>query len=264
MKAYKDSKELGLFRLFVTRSWFQAMRKLVNTNLTAKGLPTINKMQFNAHVGIEMVTSLVSVNDLKDYWSDEMFCGQADFKNTMSRDNVLHIRSNVVLCHPSLYDHHEASNDTIWYLWKMLEHVQKNIASVAVPFGSITLDEAGFRTKARTKARSYIPTKPDKYAVRMYCVVGTQNSYCPSIVNNSPGYTTSISPAKDYCHFCRKLWTPFNRVFNNQQDVDKNSPSALWVLMMVHQTKTWPDPSGKWIFSHGEYLYETHSRNLPK
>ena len=63
------------------------MRNWVNKNLTAKGLPTINEIQFDACVGLESATSLVSVNTLAGYWSDEMFCGQGDFKNTMGRDN---------------------------------------------------------------------------------------------------------------------------------------------------------------------------------
>ena len=37
--------------------------------------------------------------------------------------------------------------------------------------------------------------------------------------------------------------------FDDQPDLEKNSPSALLVLMMACQTKTWHDPSGKRIFS---------------
>ena len=199
-KAYKDAKELGLFHLFISRSWFQAMRNWVNINLAAEGKPTINEMHFEAYVGLEMATSLVSVNSLKGYWSQEMFCGQADFKDTMPRDTFLLIRRMIVLCPPGSYDHELSSNDPIWHSRKMLEHVQKNIAKVAVPLGSSALDEAGFRTKARTKARSYIPNKPDKYAIRMYAVVGTANAYCSSIMNNGSGNTTAISPGEDYCH----------------------------------------------------------------
>ena len=88
----------------------------------------------------------------------------------------------------------------------------KNIAKVSGPLWSSTSDEAVFRTKARTKARSYIPTKPDKYAVRMYAVVGTKNAYCSSIVNNGSGNTTVITPGEDYCHVHRQLCTPFNIV----------------------------------------------------
>ena len=137
---YKDANELGLFHLFITRQWFKAMRNWVNINLAAKGLTTINEIQFDTYVGLELATSLVSLNTLQGYWSNKMFCGQADFKDTMPRDLFLLIRSNIVLCPPSTYDHDEASKDPIWHSRKMLEHFQKNIAKVAVPLGSSTLD----------------------------------------------------------------------------------------------------------------------------
>ena len=74
------------------------MRSWVNEKLKNKGLSTINENKFNAYVGLELVTSLVSVNDLKDYWSNEMFSGQADLKTTMGRDDFLEIRRNIILC----------------------------------------------------------------------------------------------------------------------------------------------------------------------
>ena len=103
-----------------------------------------------------------------------MICGKVDFKDTMGRDIFKNIRSNIVLYPPSSYDHHEASSDHIWHSRKLLEHFQKNIVKVAVPLGSSALVEAGFLTKARTNSWSYIHTKPNKYAVRMYAVVGTK------------------------------------------------------------------------------------------
>ena len=133
------------------------MQSWVNEKLKNKGLSTINENKFNAYVGLELVTSLVSVNDLKDYWSNEMFSGQADFKTTMGRDDFLEIRRNIVLCPPGAYDHGVASTDPIWHSYKMMEHIQKNSASIAVPMGSSALDEAGVRTKAR---KMQVPTLP--------------------------------------------------------------------------------------------------------
>lgn len=256
-KAFSESKELGLFRLFITRQWFEAMRSWVNEKLTIKGISTINENKFKAYIGLELATSLVSVNDLKDYWCKEMFSGQVDFKTTMGRDEFLEIRRNIVLCHPNSYDHVVASNDPIWHSRKMLEHIQKNCATIAVPLGSSALDEAGFRTKARTNASSYIPNKPDKYAVRMYAVVGTKHAYCSAMVNNGSGNTTSISQVEDYCRIHRELRTPCNKTFDDKSEIDKDSPSALWVLMMAHQTKTLPDPSGKRIF-FSDNFYTRH------
>ena len=247
-KAYKDNGYLGLFRLFINGSWFQAMRTWLNMKREEKGLDAVNENMFYAYVGLEMAMSLVNMNTIDSYWRDDMFMGQKDFKETMSRPKFTAIRSNLTLCNPTLYDHEEASKDPLWHSRKLLEHFQRNISKIAVPLCASALDEAGFGSKARTKALSYCPLKPDKYAIRFYAVVGHANSYLSSLFDNRSGNTTSLSPPEAYCRLHRDLRTPFNKIFDNQDDVSKDSPSALWVLMCAHQTKLAPDPSGKRLF----------------
>ena len=209
----------------------------------------VNESFFNAHLGLEMEMLLVFMNTIDQYWCCDMFSGQADFKDTMSKHMFTGIRSNILLCNPDLYLHDEASHDPLWHSRKMLEHFQKNLSNIAVPMGCSALDEAGFGTKARTKASSYCPLKPDKYAVRFYAVVGNTYSYLSSLFDNWSGNTTSISPPEACCRLHREMRTPFNRVFDSQNDVEKDSPSALWVLMMAHQTKSAKKPLGKRYFS---------------
>ena len=171
----------------------------------------------------------------------------------MPRDQFTNIRANITLCNPGLYEHDEASNDPLWHSRKYLEHFQRNSCKVAVPLGSSALDEAGFGTKARSKAISYCPLKPDKYAVRFCAVVGHANAYLSCFFDNCSGNTTAISPPEAYCRLHRELRTPYNKVFHNQKDVEKDSPSALWVLMMAHQTKVSKATSGKRLFSDKYY-----------
>ena len=56
--------------------------------------------------------------------------------------------------------------------------------AIAIPLGSAALDEAIFRTKTRTLAKSYLPSKLDKYAVQFYALVGTEVPYLLSIMDN--------------------------------------------------------------------------------
>ena len=53
--------------------------------------------------------------------------------------------------------------------------------AIAVPIGTAALDETVFRSKARTLAKSYLPSKPDKYAARFHAVVGNDRPYLSSI-----------------------------------------------------------------------------------
>ena len=198
-KAYKDHGYLGLFCLFITRSWFEAMRTWLNMKRKEKGLDAVNEYIFNAYVGLEMAMSLVRMNTIDSYWRDEMFMGQKDFKETMSRPKFTSIRSNITLCNPGMYDHEEVSNDPLWHSRKPLEHFQRNIAKMAVPLYASALDEAGFGSKVRTKALSYCPLKPDIYAIRFYAIAGHANSYLSSIFDNQSGNMTTIPPPEAYC-----------------------------------------------------------------
>ncbi len=54
----------------------------------------------------------------------------------------------------------------------------------------------------------------------------------------------------DYCRIFRTLRAPYNNVFHPDSNLrnEENSPSALWLLQMAHQTKSFPDPSGHRVF----------------
>ncbi|ETP30017.1 hypothetical protein F442_20917 [Phytophthora nicotianae P10297] len=73
---------------------------------------------------------------------------------------------------PSEYD---TSRDPLWHSRILLRHIQRKFADVAIPYGVSSLDENSIRTKARTAAKSFIPTKPDKNAIRFYAVVGWES-----------------------------------------------------------------------------------------
>lgn len=247
-KAFKDQGSMGLFRLFITNSFMNAIRNWTNYNLKNKGLKEVNEKKFRAYVGLEMAMSIVQFNDISYYWKTEMFTGHEDFKRTMSRDDFMNIRANIELRDPESYNHDEASADPLWHSRKLLEHFQKNISQLAVPTGTSALDEASVRTKCRSRARSYMPNKPDKYAVRFYVLVGTKNAYISSIVDNRSGNHCRENGPESFCRVFREMRTPYNNFLRLSNMVDEGSPSALWILQMAQQTKIVRDPSGKRVF----------------
>ena len=95
--AYESRQELGLFQLFLQRSFIECVRQWTNKNMERKGQCTddveIRSEELYAYVGIEIATSLIKMNDLKEYWSTKLFCGHLDFQKVMSRDRFLKIRS---------------------------------------------------------------------------------------------------------------------------------------------------------------------------
>ena len=132
---------------------------------------------------------------------------------------------------------------------------------IAVSIGTAALDEAGFWTKARTLAKSYLPSKPDKYAIRFYAVVGNDGPYLSSIMDNRKGNTTNESGPENYCKVFRNMNGPYKKLSRENSSIDPNSATSTWVLQKAHLTKMHPDPSG-WQVFFTDNFYTRH--NLAK
>lgn len=91
-KAFKENKEKGLFHLFLSTSMFDAILTWTNKNLSEKGKQKVSKEKFLAYVGLEIAMSLISLNQIRQYWETKMFSGHQDFKDVMSRNDFEEIR----------------------------------------------------------------------------------------------------------------------------------------------------------------------------
>jgi len=257
--------ESKLFFLFITKSYFDAVRKWTLENLKSSGairhIPKrgLPGSLFFAYVGLELGMSFCRYNQISDYWANTMFTGHKSFKETMGRQVFERIRSGIALRDPSSYDHEVASNDPLWHSRSLLDHFLKNCAAVATPIGPSALDENTARTKARTKAKTYNANKPCKWGVRFYAVNGAVIPYLSSFFDNRAGNTTGRSGAADYCTTFRTLRTPYNNIFSEGNDfnIEVDSPTSLWVLQMAHQTLSIEDPNGRRVFFTDNF-YTSH------
>ncbi len=235
---FKREQEVGLFHLFLTKSWFAAMTQWCNKNLALKGKKKVSVEKFMAYVGLEIAMSFVQLNAIHDYWSGKMFLQQHDFKKVMSRDDFTTLRGSVMLHDPDLYNHTLASNDPLHHSRALLAHFLQHAAKIAVPVGTSALDENSAHTKARTKAKCFNAEKPDKFAVRFYVVVSSAFTYVHSMMDNRSGNTTRETAPEAYCRLFRDLRTPFNNIIQdssqNHNIVKYDSPSACWVLQRAH------------------------------
>lgn len=79
-----------------------------------------------------------------------------------------------------LYSHEEVTIDLLdplWPSWELCDHFLNNFAAVSVPVVPSTLDENTIRCKARTSARNYMKSKPVKFGIRFYLVIGWDIPY---------------------------------------------------------------------------------------
>ncbi|OWZ01860.1 hypothetical protein PHMEG_00026682 [Phytophthora megakarya] len=203
---------------------------------------TIN--EWNAYIGLEMAMSLCKLNEISDYWSTKPFLRQVDFGEVMGRSRFQEIRGKVTVCAPDSVSPAEKDRDPLWHTRYLLKHLQTQFAAMAVPVGVSSLDETSVRTTARTKAKSYIPSKPDKYAVRFYAVVSWSPLYIHTLWDNSSGLVSNLSPAERYVQTFPEMRTPLHATSRRPGVVlDLKKPSAVWAAMIGHQTKTVRAPS---------------------
>ena len=249
IKKLKTQGYSGLVLVFVADQMIDSIWKFTIVWLKQKGYKKSTKKEFRAYIGLEMAMSIVQYMDIKSYWKTGFFVGHDNFKKTMSRGRFQQICGSLSPYHPVTdYKQNKSSKDPLWHSRNLLEHFQRNCMAIAVPIGTAALDEARFRTKARTLAKSYLPSKPDKYAVRFYAAVGNVGPYLSSLQDNQKGNTTKESGPESYCKVFKSMNNVYKRLCCDDGELDPDSASATWVLQMAHLTKMHRDPSGQWIF----------------
>ena len=237
--AYDSKGALGLFHLFLTKRFLgTTIRKWTNNNLQANGHDKIGEPMMLAYIGLEFAMSIIQFNEIEEYWSKDMFLGSINFQRVMSRDNFQSIRAHLKLTHSEESEDSElAAADPLWHSRKLLEHFQVNCASVAVPTGCSALDENTCRTKACSRARSYIKNKPHPYGVQFYTVVGSKYQYLFSFWDNHSGNKTGKTPVSSYTAVFCDMRGPVEKMFVNNGPIPKDSASALWITQIAHQVK---------------------------
>jgi hypothetical protein len=63
-KAFQKNKERGLFHLIFSSKFFEACLKWMNDELVKKGESKVSKEKYMVHVGLEIATSLVPLNNI--------------------------------------------------------------------------------------------------------------------------------------------------------------------------------------------------------
>ncbi|KAE9001595.1 hypothetical protein PF005_g13587 [Phytophthora fragariae] len=243
--AYNARGELGLFSLFFAREFRASLQSWANKTLKEKGIQEATEFEIDAYIGLEIAMSFNPVTEIKELWSQKLFMGQSDFAFTMARSRFESIRSRFQVHAPRSVPVDQRELNPLWHSRRLMSQIQQNFASIAVPIGAVSLDENTVRTKARSAAKTYLPSKPDKYGVRFYAAVGWESLYAYSVWDNGSDNRTRFSPADRYVNIFHALRTPlFRTVDRGDILIDRKDPSALWVAMCGHLTKQHPAPDG--------------------
>ena len=249
LKAWKEQGALGLFHLFLQKEFLDTVRKWTNKSLLMKrDEKEVQKTEFYNYMGLELGTSLIHMNRFKDYWGPSMFDSTPSsfYSRVMGYKRFIAIRGSLRFTPPETsQDTYKTSTSPLWHSEPLLNHFYKRCANVATPLGPVALDENGASTKARSSAKSYLPNKPDKYAIRFYSVVSNTFLYLFSMFDNNRGNSTGMNPVDRYAYVHRELKRVVSSKFNDKSktkpgDISRDSASALWATQLAHMTMKAP------------------------
>ena len=241
--AFNKFGPVGLFRLFLTNSFFRALLHWTNIRLAECGKKTISEAELNAYVGLELAMSISEQNAIEDYWSTKAFLGVKGFNDVMARNQFTAIRSAITFRPPGLDTPDVKHSDPLWHSRGIMKELLTNCMAIASASGVLSLDEASIRTRAKCRAKSYIPSKPDKYAIRLYAMNCWNSLYLQNFFDNGAGNSGSLNCSERYVQLFPKLRTLFlNHIKKFEQDsmihgMERNKQSWLWSLQMAPVTQ---------------------------
>ncbi len=181
-------------------------------DLVMKGKRPCSAVEFYAYNGLELGMSLLKYDSIKSFWSKGCFIGHETFCDTMSRNRFESIRASARFTSFQTYDNEMAASDPLWSCRSFLDQIIRKSAAIAVPIGVSALDENRFVTKARSKAKTCSPNKPEKYAIHFYAIVGHQYCYLSSMFDNNAGNTMGMEGVHNYCRLFRTLLAYYFKV----------------------------------------------------
>ena len=127
----------------------------------------------------------------------------------------------------------------MWHSQHILQSTCKIFSLKAHVAGALAFDELSLGSKARSRAITYCPNKPDKFGVRLYGL-SSASPFCPpylfSYAFNGAGDKTKKPLVEKYVDLHRELRTPYYKHVKNSKIIDGDSSAALWSMQIYHAT----------------------------
>ncbi|OWZ18970.1 LOW QUALITY PROTEIN: hypothetical protein PHMEG_0006858 [Phytophthora megakarya] len=138
--------------------------------------------------------------------------------------------------------------DPLWHSRRWMTQIQERFVAITAPIGAISLDENTVRTKARSSAMTFMPSKPYNYWPRLFFSWSHFTTVLPrdwlkrySVWDNGSGNRTRRVPAEHYVDMFPPVRSPlFRTLMRDDIPMQRIDSSALWLAMSGHLIKLSP------------------------
>lgn len=134
--------------------------------------------ELKAFLGLIIAMSIHSLPSLRDYWMDDWVLGVPEFAKVMPRNRFLDINRYLHLNDNSKMPARESPDaDKLFKLRPFLESLQANFTRCYNPHKEQAIDEAMIKYKGRTSLKQYMPMKPIKRDIKVWCRADSHSGY---------------------------------------------------------------------------------------
>lgn len=138
----------------------------------------VTLVELKGFLGLVIAMSMHRLTSLRDYWSSDWVLAVPAFAKIMARNRFLEIWSNLHLSDNSNMPipGHE-KYDKLFKVRQFLEDLKTNFKLNYHPHREQAVDEAMIKYKGRTSLKQYMPMKPIKRGIKMWCRADSTNGY---------------------------------------------------------------------------------------
>jgi len=209
---------LDLFLLFWTPAVLESIVEQTNLYAQQQGSHfETSQQELRAFLGVLIRMSLVMAASLHLYWDREGPCTLVS--NVFSRERFelmrryLHLNDNT-----QMPESGSAHFDPLFKVRPLLDAVRQRFMQLFVPGSSLCIDETLIPTKARCSFRRYLPRKPHRNGIRVFCNADAQNGFLVNFLVDTASAVPPVDPAARTLSFSsnivRYLLHPFE--FSNR------------------------------------------------
>lgn len=171
-----------------------------------------NADEMKAYVGINIAMGLHSLPEYKDYWSEDTLLQVPYVSKIMTRTRYEKLCQYFHVTDPRTTN----PNDKIDKVRNFVTTLQQKFPSNIKPGKELSVDEAMISFDGRLSWKQYMPKKPVKWGIKLWCLCDGQTGYCLNFSvycggqGNDPvatmglGYTVIMSLMQNYLlrHHC--------------------------------------------------------------
>lgn len=141
----------------------------------------VNLIEMRAFLGLVINMGLISLPDIKDYWSGDWTTNIKFFGDVMSRDRFLQIFWMLHVGNDNIQVDNEALKRT-QKIHGIIEKIEKLFHKYFIPGRNIAIDESTVGFKGKILFKTYNPKKPTKWGIRIFVLADSDTGYVHSII----------------------------------------------------------------------------------